>query len=586
MAAIDLDYQRPRRVGDVVAYRRFERAAGWLVLPQTMTIAARSDGSPDFQIDLVRARDASLEGYGAIDLRVRPGVDLDSARRALGEDDVQLGNVRGGWLRLLVREPGRTGAATVVPPLAFAPNGLGVVRLAATLTAESASLLKNALVEGIVLVEAWAELCVDGVSPRGDAVVEIDVDALRRALPVDVSGGEPVSRRDVVAALVKPGVLSGAPAAADALETADAVADRLRVLAATLVPSPGTDVAEWWKLSLAAGAARLHWDLRDAVTATRVHPLRFDPVALVRQAAAGGGLDRLVVTRDLVDLRTGDVPVLVTANIPEKRSLVFTCGADLDAPARPPDRPSAIRETIELVPPLDRRDVVMRFSPRESPEYGVRTFAVVRSDGGVREWRSTRAVHAGRDVRLTPDDFAVRFLPVQASPQLLAAGDVSVTATWDGDSQRLAVADAAGDTLVVPRAAATVTCTCVVAKDGRTIRADVPVSDGPIVLDLPLFREAGSHTVQIDVAFPDGVSLVAIELKPEAADDRDAVVVSFTPAAATRHWTWLASSPLAPGFRYRLFTGGAAAVAWSAPQSPFDALRLDARALIESREPA
>jgi hypothetical protein len=585
MAAIDLDYQRPRRVGDIVAYRRFERAAGWLVLPQTMTIAARADGSPDFQIDLVRARDASLEGYGAIDFRVRPGVDLDSARRTLGEDDVQLGSVRGGWLRLLVREPGKTGATTVVPPLAFAPNGLGVVRLAAMLTAESASLLKRALVEGIVLVEAWAELCVDGVSPRIEASVEIDVDALRRALPADASSA-PVRRSDVVAALVKPGVLSGAPSAGDAFETADAVADRLRVLAATLVPSPGMDVTEWWNLSLATGEARLRWDLRDAVTATRAQPLRFDPVALVRQATAGGGLERLVVTREVVDLRTGDVPVLVTANIPEKRSLVLACGADLDAPARLPDRPSAIRETVELEPPLDRSDVLMRFSPRESPEYGVQTFAVVRTDGGVREWRSTRAVHAGRDVRLTPDDFAVRFLPVQASPQLLATGEVSVTATWGGDSQQLTIADATGDTLVVPRAAATVTCTCVVSKAGRTIRADVPVGDGPIALDLPLFREAGSHTVQIDVTFPDGVSLVAIELKPEAADDRDATVVSFTPASATRRWTWLASSPLTPGFRYRPFTGGAAAVAWSAPQSPFDALRLDARALVESRPPA
>jgi hypothetical protein len=585
MAAIDLDYQRPRRVGDIVAYRRFERAGGWLVLPQTMTMAVRPDGSPDFQIDLVRARDASLAGYGAIDLRVRPGVDLDSARRALGDDDVQIGGVRGGWLRLLVREPGKTGGTTVVPPLAFAPNGLGVVRLAAMLTAEAASLLKNALVEGIVLVEAWAELCVDGVSPRVDATVEIDVDALRRALPADASSA-PVRRSDVIAALVKPGVLSGAPAAGDALEIADAVADRLRVLAATLVPSPGTDVVEWWALRLEDGQARLRWDLREAVTATRVHPLRFDPVALVRQATAAGGLDRLVVTRDVIDLRTGDVPVLVTANIPEKRSPVFRCGVDLDAPARLPDRPSAIRETIELEPPLDRRDVLMRFSARESPEYGVQTFVVVQTNGGVREWRSARVAHTGRDVRLTPDDFAVRFLPVQASPQLLAAGDVAVTATWDGDSQHLAIADAAGDTLVVPRAAATVTCTCVVTKDGRAIRADAPVGDGPIVLDLPLFRESGSHAIDIVVTFADGPSLVAIELKPEAAADRDAVVVSFTPAAATRRWTWLASSPFTPGFRYRLFTAGAAPGPWSAPQSPFDALHLDARALVESRQPA
>jgi hypothetical protein len=122
-----------------------------------------------------------------------------------------------------------------------------------------------------------------------------------------------------------------------------------------------------------------------------------------------------------------------------------------------------------------------------------------------------------------------------------------------------------------------------VTKDGRTISADAPAGDGAIALDLPLFREAGSHTVQIDVAFSDGVPLVAVELKPEAASDRDAVVVSFTPAAATRSWTWLASSPFTPGFRYRVFTTGAAPARWSDPQSPFEALHLDARALVNSR---
>jgi hypothetical protein len=547
-----------------------------------MTIAMRADGAPDFQIDLVRARDASLDGYGAIDLRLTPSLDLDSVRRALGDDDVETSRVSGGWLRLLVREPDKTGATVVVPPLAVASNGLGLVRLAAMLTADAASLLKRALLEGLVLVEAWAELRVDGVSPRMAAAVEVDGAALRQALATDPSSG-PVKRADVVAALLKPGVSSGAPASADAMEVADAVADRLRTLAAELVPSPGLEITEWWRLTLDEGSTRWRWDLRDVVTATRVVPLRFDPVALVRQASANGGLDRLVVTREVIDLRTGDVPVLITANLPDARSPVLSCGVDLDAPARLPDRPAAIRETVELEPPLDRRDVVLRFSPREPPGYGVQTFVVVRTDSGVHQWRSARVAHMGRDLRLTPDDFAVRFVPVRPSPQLLSAGDLAVTAAWEGDSQHLAIADAAGDTFVVPRTAAAVTCTCVVTKDGRAIRADVPVGDGPIALDLSLFREAGSHTVAIDVAFSDGVPLVAIELKAEAASDRDAVVVSFTPAAATRSWTWLASSPFTPGFRYRVFAADVAPGPWSAPQSPFDALHLDARTLVNSR---
>jgi hypothetical protein len=585
-----LDFQAPRRAGDVAAYHRFERPGEWIVLPGSMAIGERADGTPDFQIDLVRARDASLAGYGAIDLRVVPSVDVDEARRAIAAGDadtVRAGDFAGGWLRLLVREPGQADATLVVPPIAIASNGLGAIRLAAMLTADAASLLKQALLEGLILAEAWAEMRVEGVSPRIAADVTLDAASLRRVAPSGAGGG-PIRRRDIVATLARAGVLSGVPAAADPIEVAEAVADRLGALAATLVPSPALDVTEWWRLDPAAATTRLRWDLREIVPVARVHVLRFDPVALVRAAVEADGLGRLVTTREVIDLRTGDVPVLVAANLPDVRSPVLACGVDLDAPPHPPQRPAAIRETIELVAPLDRQEVVLSFSASEVPEFGVQTSVVVQTDAGIHEWRSRRSVRAGHSVSLTPDDFGARFLPVTASPQLLNQGAVSVSAAWGEASQRVSLDGRATDTLVVPRDAIEVRCACRLTRDGRTLEATVPIDGGAIVLDLPLFRESGSHTVAIDVAFRGGLgpTLVAVEVKPESADDAAAVVLSFTAAEPARNWTWLAPSPFEPGYRYRLFKAGAPPRAWSVPQSPFEPLRLDADALVTPGQPA
>lgn len=579
-----LDFQQPFRAGDVVAYRRFEQP-GWIALPRTMEIGRRADGSPDFQIDLVRARDASLAGYGAIDFRAVPAVALGDVQRAVDTTDVRVGEFGSGWLRLLIREPGRQTATRVVPPIAIASNGLGAFRLAATLTADAASLLKNALLQGLVLAEAWAEMRVDGIAPRVAGTVDVDGDRLRRALP-PMTSANAIRRSDVVAALVKPGVVSGLPAASDPVDATEAIADRLRVLAGTFVPSPDTDVTEWWQLTLGAGETRLRWDLREAVAATRIQTLRFDPFALVRQALERGGLDRLIATREVIDLRTGDVPVLVTANLPDTRTPILSCGVDLDAPARLPDRPAAIRETVELVAPLDRQEVVLRFSANEAAEYGIQTFAIVQTAGGLREWRSTRDVRAGRDLRLTTDDFDMRFIPVTASPQLVEAGVVSVSAAWGGDSQVVLLGDRRTDTLVVPRSATVVRCTCLLTRDGRTVTADVPLRDGALSVDLGLFREFGPHTVSIEVAFAPGSSLVALEVKPEAADDRAALVLSFTPVSSVRQFTWLAASPFAPGFRFRPYRTSGALSAWSDPQSAFDTLRLDAAAFALPGQPA
>ncbi len=578
------DFHGALHAGGLVLYRRVDHPGSWLVVPHALDVATRIDGTPDFQLDLVRSASGSadVKGYGVVDLRVAPVVDLDAARGRVDGAAVEPARFANGWLRLLVRDPDRDQPSTLLPPVEVASNGLGVVRLSAQLSADGVSLLKRALLEGAVLVEAWAEMQIRGVSPRFPVVVSLRAADLMAALGRDALADRLVTRGQVIEALLKTGVMSGVPDDLDRAEVAEAVADRLRNLTASPVPSPRRDFAEWWHLEIGESAA-FSWNLRDTVEATRMTVLRFDPVGLVRKAMSAGGLDRLVVHRELQDFRTGFVPVTVTANLLERRTPVLSCGVDLVAPPRPPHRTAAIRETVELAPPDDRGDVVLRFAADEPPAYQYETFLIVQTGTGIREWRSPAVEHSGGTLRLGPNDFAGRFVAVTATPQLLAAGLVSVLARWEDGDERVALSgDQPSDALVIASSARDARISCRLEREGRAIEAAAtPARD--LDLDLPLFREYGAHSVEIEVDFSGGPDFAAIDLKPEDAPDSAATTLAFSSTTPKRTWTWFAGSPFAPGYAYRAFRSSAPLEPWSAAQSPFEALTLRSRDLATDR---
>lgn len=578
------DFQNVLRSGGLAIYRQFQRPGCWVIFPHALDIALKGDGTPDFQLDLVRSAEPGLAGYGVVDFRVRPVVGLAEAQKAVPDGQVYPGNFLGGWLRLLAREPGATESAVLMPPLSLAANSLGVVRLACQTTSEAISLLKRALLDGTVLVEAWAEMQTEGVAPRWPTTVTVPSASLAGLLPAGIRQGL-VTRAAAVAVLAKPGVISGLSAGIDLTQAAEAVADRLFNLAGTSVPSPEKDYAECWRLDLGAGTTRFEWDLSQAVPARRTVVLRFDPVGLVRQAMATGGLERLVAHHDLPDFKTGFVPVLATANLAEVRSPVLSCGVNLEAPARPPHRLSAIRESVEFTPPGDRQEFILRFAADEAPEYLIQTFVVAQTSTGIQEWRAERKSHSGGQLPLTMDDFAARFVPVEAAPQLLHEGTVEVIAGWDGVASKVTLTpDNPVDTLVCPRTAAPVLFACQLSRSGRTLQARLPGGDR-LFLDLSLFAEYGAHSIEIAIDFTGGPDLVALELKAENSPDSTASTLAFTALKPRRTWNWFASSPFAPGYCYRLYQAENPA-AWSAAQSPFDNLQLSARDLMGKGNPA
>jgi hypothetical protein len=387
-------------------------------------------------------------------------------------------------------------------------------------------------------------------------------------------------RESVVNALAMTESLLGAlPPGVDRLLVAEAVADRLRNLYGTFVPSPGDQVAEWWRLELPAGETHVRLDLGEKVTALRVMTMRFDPVAMVRDALESGGLERLIDERELPEFESGFVPLLVSANLPRQRSPVLSCGVDLTADPVPPHRMHVLRETVEFLPPDDRGEVLLRFAAGELATYTCETFVMLGTDSRVIELRSPRRPHAGSSTWFTVSDFALDWIPVAASAQLLREGAVTVAARWAGQAQTVSLTeDHPRDTLAIPAGVEGVELELALRRGGRRLR--VPVQRGEhALLGLPMFREFGPHSVEISVDFAGGPDFVALDVKPEDEPDSAAVTVSFSRARPARTWNWFAPSPFAPGYRYRLFQSAAPSGRWSEPQSAFEALRLAARAL-------
>jgi hypothetical protein len=434
--------------------------------------------------------------------------------------------------------------------------------------------MKQALLGGSVLVDAWAEMEVEGVSPRIPATVTLILADLVKAIVADPKSGL-FTRADVVNALSKPGVLQGLPSGADVPQAADAVADRLRNMIGSAAPSSQPDFSECWRIDFPAPDTRFQFDLGVEAQSVRTMALRFDPVALAR-GSSSANLERLIVERELSDFATGYLPLLVTANLLDRRSSVLSCGVDLVAPPKPPDRMGVIRQSVEFQAPRDRADLILRFGANEKPVYQFETFVVTETDAGIHEWRAPRREHSGGELRLSADDFAARFLAVTASPQLLAEGTVEAAVHFHGETHRVTLTDSnPADALVCDPAAHDATFECRLRRGARELVAAVNPA-GALYLDLPLFAEHGLHTVQIEMTFDGTSGLVALELTPEDEQERAAQTVAFTPSKPARSWTWFAKSPFAPGFCYRLYQSGGAPLPWSAPQSAFQPLRLRA----------
>jgi len=553
-------------VGAARLYRLFEMEAGFAVLPVGLKVGTRAGGSADLILELVRGPNpmSGPQPYGVLDLRLETVVNteqpLPAARAIAANASVRSVPPEFGWLRL------RAGGDLLLPPSPMAGSGVGALRASARLSENGAALLHGALLQEALLVEAVAELGYSGVSPRVDAVVRFDPAVLLARLLAQSK--ESVVTWDAMvalfAALPAEVRVTGSVDALNRVAFGEAMADRVAARFGHLVASIEPDCRMCAHLAL-SGPGRFEWNLREPFLAQRMVPLSFDGF----DAARRGGVDQVVRQTVTQPVQSGFVLAEVAANLPRERPGVLSCGAHLRAAPKMPWRPRAINESVEFSAPDDRARVLLRFAPNEPPRFQVRTFAVIEDSTGILMLEGPEREAEGPEVRLSADDFPVRFLPLEISPQLAELAEVEAAA---GAASVTFPRGVLQTTLVLPRDADPLV-RWTVSRNGQRL-----VVEGGQRLDLPRFAGYGSHTVAIEIAFaPGDPAVVALDLMPEAS--AAVTTLAFTPTLAEREWTWFAASPFAPGYRYRIFDS-AAERPWSTIQPPGAALRLEARRLL------
>jgi len=586
------DFQRPIRGDGLTIFYPYEGDGHFVLAPDLLTVAERQDGRPDFCLELVRGKDT----YGRLELRLRPSFGLGRGLALLRSrypgamlDSAVLST---GFLRFHFDAAVGDSLQNLSRPLPLALNSLGVSRFVVTLSQDNALMLKSGLQDDAFAIGAAAELEMLGVAPRVPVRVGFDparllgeirdlcdpksgianeelTDFFRReprSLPLEILGELDAPARD---------------------DFAEAMTDRMRTRFGTFSPSPKPIPTPYFTVASpeTIGSGKFEWNLAEPVSATRTQILALHPLEAVHKLVKAEGLANVFREVTVSPLPAGTFTVDAMANVFTERPNVLSLGVKLQVPPRLPLRSQAVTVSAELKPPHDTASIVLRLSPLDKLEYTYSTYAVVSSRSGIEQREGKPTPHSGERLDLSLDDFPIRFIPVEASAELLELSTIHGVCRWtslgalteqefdlDFDRSMLAMAfprDAGNPTFDIKLRART---------GGKELILGPVPADG-LRLDVFSFREYGPHKVDIECVFGDSQAICILELLPEGKPEtNDQIsVLGFTRELPKKEWTWLAESPFCPGYRYRLRrSAGSPAATWSEVQSPFESLRISA----------
>lgn len=590
------DFQNPIRERGLTILRSFEDADHYSLLPQELAVAIRDDQRPDFLLELVRGQNPLLPppNYGILDVRLGPkyltGDALVVLRGRKPGAMLEEARFTAGFMRL--SPAGEVGDAPqeLFQPVPLLWNELGVGRFVLRLPLPAALLLKGALLAEFLPIRGIAEMAISGVAPRLSVRVRFDPARLLGALGTIGNQERQVGWLDIVEFFrgqpdTLPLEIVGNTSSFEPNAFAEAMADHVCLRFGRFIASPKDDLQACFALQSPsdAGAGSFEWDLSEPTTVTRGVVLTFNPLEVARRLVREFGPDSMIRATTVPPFKIGTLPVNVWANLPAQRLGVLSLGVTVKAPPRPPLRPQAIVETVELVPPADAANVMLRLSPAESPEYTFTTFAIVGEQ--MERYDGPETQHSGPRLDLKPHDFPLQFVLIEATSELLELADVQGVCRdprsespfeqpFDLNPDRRSVVIA----LPAGRQGATLEIEAR-AKDGqRTLRlSSLPAET--LRLGLTSFREYGPHRIEIECVFRNNEKLIAIDLFPEGRPETPSEITTlhFTASQTKREWNWLARSPFYPGYKHRPHAApDTIPAAWSQPHSPFERLVIDA----------
>lgn len=579
------DWSQPLQTGGGDLYFAYAEPRRAYAPPLELRVAVEPDGAPALALELIRLSGGQQgpQVFGLLSIRFTGHYALAERQRDLfaAHPDVKLEPLapRGGFLRFQAAE------ALGIPDELLAPrpliwSGAGSLTFAAQLGQAATVMLNDALVSGMVVVTAVAEVEAWGLASRVPARVEYNPASLAGLLEDAAIDGKftlaAVAARLAGLADSAPFSLFGAVTDAERIAAATACAERLIGRYTKLAPADDPTSGAVYAFETAAMAdGRVNWDLSDEVLVPKGLILTANPLEAARQAVASGF--RLAREAPVVTFATGLHVLSVFPNLPPKRIGVLMLGTEVWVPPHPPDRPQTVTGSALFREGETSKTISIRLSASEAVAFDYHTFAFVAGAGGAQRLSGPLLHHEGLLLTLPPDSFPVRFVRVEATQALLEAANLNIRCSglrsglpWeaeaglDQETATLAVA--------VPRDVADGLLTVVATtRDGMRTRPLAPRPLEDCWLDLSSFPTAGPARVEIVCDFDDGAGLAAIECAPEdRLEDADAVgLVRLTPANPARQWRWLVVNPLHDGFCWRWLRGpDQPATPWSGRVDP------------------
>ena len=591
------DFQRPLHGFKYQIYYPFENSGSFVVASSLLEIGSTKSGRPDFLLEMVRGVSPAMppKPYAVLDFRIRavhPAEDaLALVRREHPDATVAPPVFRGGFLRLHPAASTGEMPEELCQPVPLAANGLGVARFVMRLGSAAGAVIEGALKGEVLGLLAWAEMEMEGVAPRVPVKVTFDpADLLNALAGAAVNPSAPVLTRDQLEEFFEqdlnklPLRFDGPLEEASRRDFVEAMADFVRVRYGDFVASQRSPVEFSISLRMQeASRGQVSWDLSEPFLAPRALIASLDPFDAARQLVKSEGIASFLKQTVVPPLSSGTKRVHVAANLPSARAGVLSLGVHLSAPPAPPRRMQAIQETLELVPPADAGVVTLKMSVAEPLAYEFATWAVVEQAGAVKRVENSRITHGGETLDLSVDDFPLRFVTVEATEALLNLAAIAGVCRGDGKEgpfeRRFELTpDRPAVGIGVPSEAALAPLQVEArGRGGSKILLLTVEAAQSAQLDLTSFREFGPHRVKVECDFGEGATFLAVDLVAEGSEESLGAVqtLALTPAAPSKEWGYLASSPFCAGYRYRIHaSAGDSPLPWSEVQPPGAPLRL------------
>ncbi len=572
------DFQQPRQQGEGLLYAPYGNLGPYTLLPQRLAIAQQPDGSIDFALSLLRGVNPDLppKPHGIIDFRLHLHYPLAPELEVLREQHpnavLQPASFDTGWLNLYpISQEIPDDVRGAVPLLWNAKAPRYTLKLSDTTILK----LKGALQSKALLLMAQAELLLVGVAPRLPLRVRFDPAKLVADLGERIDQPGAIAHQDIHQYFAQPHQtlpleLDGEVSDPEAF--AATMTDWTCARMGKWVPAPSETGSGYVALQ-PVGEGRFEWDLSQPQRAMRPWTIALNPLEAAQAIVQAQGIEAVFKEVTVPTLPTGAFAVDVRTNLPTVRPGVLAAGVTLKAPPALPYRLQTQTATAEFKPPSDRAEVVLRLSPAEALAYTYSTYVVLRQGNRVQQLRGPETPATASLLHLTPDQFPVVFVPVEAEDDLLVIATLSGICRWRLDDQEhqqsfSLTADQPSLALALPQEAEAIALDIAATSLDGTHTLQLPPAEAlHYRLGLHSFAEYGPHQVEITCALPD--PLVAIELCPEASEAQLGLMV-FTPDDASKTWRYWARSPFQPGYRYRR----RGSTTWSPVQSPFNPLTL------------